>query len=52
VPSVKTILVKLTKRGLVRRSGWRDVPGGRWPAPEYQLVAARETLNGAGAKAA
>jgi len=52
VPSVKTVLVKLKKRGLVRRSGWRDLPGARWPAPEFQLVSARETLNGAGAKTA
>jgi predicted Rossmann fold nucleotide-binding protein DprA/Smf involved in DNA uptake len=48
--SVTGPLIKLRKRGLVRRAGWRDVPGSRWPVAEFSMVAARETLNGAGVK--
>lgn len=50
LPAAKHQLAKLKKRGLVRRVGWRDVPGSSWPVPEYSIVAAKDTLNGANGK--
>jgi hypothetical protein len=46
----KVVLDKLKDRGLVKRTSWRDRPGHRWPAPEYQIVGAREVLNGSNGK--
>jgi predicted HTH transcriptional regulator len=38
---------QLVGRGILRRCGWRDIPGARWPRPIYECVPANANGDGA-----
>lgn len=40
--ATRTLMNKLASKGLLRRVGWRDVLGRRWPEPEFEIASARD----------